>query len=80
MHRLDVECFSIKYRKSKSSVRKMGKSKGKEIKELSDFVRGNRKKTKDRVQTLEKAKSVTEFIVGPRRHGLQYMTRKVTTY
>ena len=25
MHRLDVECFGIKYRKSKSSGRKMGK-------------------------------------------------------
>ena len=60
----------------------MGKSKGKEIKELSDFVRGNRKKTKDRVQRIE-AKSVTEFIVGPKHKPAARSAiydPKVTTY
>ena len=43
MHRLDIECFGIKYKKSKSSTRRMGKYKQKEVKELSDFVRAHQK-------------------------------------
>ena len=50
----------------------MGKYKAKEIKDLSDFVREKRKK--DRIQTLQEAKSVTEkimkvreFIMGPKQ-------------
>ena len=39
MHRLDVEYFGTKYRKSKSSGRKMGKYKAKEIKDISYFVK-----------------------------------------
>ena len=45
----DIECFGIQYRKSKSSARKMGIYKAKEIKEVSGFVKENRKKTKDRI-------------------------------
>ena len=71
MHRQDVECFGIKYRKGKSSGRKMGKYKAKEIKDLSDFIKEKRKKY--RIQTLQEAKSVIEkimkvgeFIMGPK--------------
>ena len=44
MHKLDIECFGIKYKKSKSSARKMGKFKHKEVKELADYVRAHKKK------------------------------------
>ena len=44
MHRLDIEGFGIKYKKSKSSARKMGKYKHKEVKELADYVREHKKK------------------------------------
>ena len=44
MHRLDIECFGIKYKKSKSSARRMGKYKHKEVKGLSAYVRAKRKK------------------------------------
>ena len=60
MHRLDKEYFGMKYKKSKSSGRKIFKDKAKEIKELSDYVRVNRKTTKDRIQRIKGAKSVTE--------------------
>ena len=43
MHKLDIECFGIKYKKSKSSGRRMGKYKVKKIKDLSDYVKENRK-------------------------------------
>ena len=43
MHRLDIECFGIKYKKSKSSARRMGKYKAKEVKELSEYVKANKK-------------------------------------
>ena len=46
MHRLDTECFGIKYKKSKSSARKMGKYNRKEVKELADYVRAHRKRLK----------------------------------
>ena len=48
MHRLDIECFGIKYKKSKSSARKMGKYKHKEVKELSNYVRAHKKNTTSR--------------------------------
>ena len=44
MHHLDIECFGIKYKKSKSSARKMGKFKHKEVKELADYVKAHRKR------------------------------------
>ena len=44
MHKLDTECFGVKYKKSKSSARKMGKYKHKEVKDLADYVREHRKK------------------------------------
>ena len=44
MHRLDMEFFGIKYKKSKSSARRMGKYKHKEVKELSELVRAHKKK------------------------------------
>ena len=44
MHRLYIQCFGIKYRKSKSSARRMGKYKHKDVKELSDFVRAHKKR------------------------------------
>ena len=43
MHRLDIECFGIKYLKSKSSARRMGKYKANEVKELSEYVKANKK-------------------------------------
>ena len=46
MHRLDIECFGIKYKKSKSSGRRMGKYKAKEVKDLLDYAR-ERGKRKD---------------------------------
>ena len=43
IHRLDIECFSIKYKKkSKSSARRMGNYKAKEVKELSEYVKANK--------------------------------------
>ena len=42
MHKLDIECFGIKYTKSKSSARRMGKHKAKEVKELSEDVKANK--------------------------------------
>ena len=45
MHRLDIECFGITYKRSKRSGRKMGKYKAKEVKDLSDYLRESRKKT-----------------------------------
>ena len=47
MHRLDIKCFGIKYKKSKSSARKMGKFKQKEVKELADYVRAHKTKKYD---------------------------------
>ena len=44
MHRLDIECFGIKYKKGKSSARRMGKYKHKEVKELSEYVKAHTKK------------------------------------
>ena len=41
MHRLDIECFGIKYKKSKSSARCMGKNKHKEVKELSGYIKAH---------------------------------------
>ena len=41
MHRLDIECFGIKYKKSKSSARRMGKYKHKEVKELSEYAKAH---------------------------------------
>ena len=41
MHRLDIECFGIKYIKSKISARR--KYKAKEVKELSEYVKSNKK-------------------------------------
>ena len=46
MQRLDIECFGIKYKKSKSSARRMGKYKHKEVKELSEYVKENKKNIK----------------------------------
>ena len=50
----------------------MGKYKGKEVKDLSDYVRENRKQIKNRHKEIKPAKSVTEkimkvgeFIIGP---------------
>ena len=63
MHRLDIECFGIKYKKSKSSGRRMGKYKAKEVKDLSDYVKENKKKTKNRFEEIKLAKSVTEKIM-----------------
>ena len=46
-HRLDIECFGLKYKRRKSSARKIGKLKHKEVKELADGEREVRiKKTK----------------------------------
>ena len=44
MHKLDIECFGIKYKKSKSSAKRMGKYKHKEVKELSEYVKEHTKK------------------------------------
>ena len=51
----------------------MGKYKAKEVKDLSDYVRENREKTKNRFQETKLAKSVSEeimkvgeFIIGPK--------------
>ena len=51
----------------------MGKYKAKEVKDLSDYVKENRKKTKNRFEEIKLAKSVTvkimkvgEFIIGPK--------------
>ena len=46
MHRLDVECFGIKYEKVKSSAKKLGNYKAKEVKDLSRFVKERTKKTR----------------------------------
>ena len=37
-YRFDIEYFGIKYKISKSSARRMGKYKAKEVKELSEYV------------------------------------------
>ena len=80
IHRLDLECFGIKYKKSKSSGRRMGKYKAKEVKDLSDYVRENRMKKKNRHKEIKLAKSVTkkimkvgEFIIGPKHKPAERM-------
>ena len=42
MHRIDIECFGIKYKKSKITGRRMGKYEAKEVKDVTE----NRKKKK----------------------------------
>ena len=56
MHRLDIECFGIKYKKSKSSGRRMGKYKAKKVKDLSDYVKENRKGKKLRMRKYKQLK------------------------
>ena len=76
MHILDVDCFGIKYRKVKSSAKKLGKYKARE--DLSSFVKERTKKTKDCLKTLKETKSTTEkimkvgvFLVGPKHKPVQ---------
>ena len=57
MHCLDIERFGIKYKKSKSSARKMGKFKHKEVKELADYVRAHRKKKYDLKEEIKAVKA-----------------------
>ena len=57
MYRLDIECFGIKYKKSKSSARRMGKYKHKEVKELSEYVKANQKKHKTLHEELKAEKN-----------------------
>ena len=73
MQRLDIECFDIKYKKSKSSARRMGKYKAKEVKELSEYVKANKNKHKTLPEEIKSAKTVMdkvqrveEFVMGPK--------------
>ena len=73
MYRLDIECFGIKYKKSKSSARRMGKYKSKKFKELSEYVKTHRKKHKTLQEELKAEKTVSakiqrvkEVIMGPK--------------
>ena len=73
MHRLDIECFGIKYKKSKSSARRMGKYKHKEVKELSVYEKAHKKKKDDLQEGLKAEKSVNakiqkvgEVLMGPK--------------
>ena len=72
MHKIDVKCFGIKYKKSKSSSRKMGKYKHKAVKELSDHVKEHTKKEYELTESImaEKAmamkvKQVDKVFRGP---------------
>ena len=58
MHKLDIECFGVKYKKSKSSARKMGKYKHKEVKDLADYVREHRKKDYDLEEGIKAEKAL----------------------
>ena len=53
MHRLDIEFFGIKYNK---------KRKAKEVKELSEYVKANKKRHKTQHEEIKAAKTVTEEI------------------
>ena len=53
MHRLDVEAFVIKYRTIKSTAKKLGKYKAREVKDLSTFMKKRSKKTKNCLKTLK---------------------------
>mgnify|MGYP001490546936 CR=1 FL=1 len=54
MHKINIKCFRIKYKKSKSSSKKMGKYKHKAVKELSDHVKEHKKR---RLRTAGRIKS-----------------------
>ena len=78
MHRLDIECFSITYKKSKSSARKMGKFKHNEVKELADYVRANKKKKYDLEVGIKagkavamKVKKIEETLIGPQHKAAE---------
>ena len=58
IHKLDIECFGIRYKKSKSSARKMGKFKHKEVKELNDYFRSHRKRTYDLEEGIKAEKAI----------------------
>ena len=62
MHRLDIECFGIKHKKSKSSPRLMRKYKHKEVKELSELVIAHKKKHKTLQEELKAEKTVSAKI------------------
>ena len=52
MHKLDIEYFCIKYKKSKSSGRRMGKYKAKEVKDLSEYLKLGMRKYNQQKQSL----------------------------
>ena len=71
MHKIDIEC--VKYKKSKSSARKMGKYKHKEVKDLADYVREHKKKDYDIAEGIKaekalamKIKKIEETLMGPK--------------
>ena len=73
MHKLDIECFGIKYKKSKSSARNMGKYKHKEVKDLAEYVKAHKKKDYDLTESIKaeralamKIKKVEETLMGPK--------------
>ena len=43
MHKIDIECFGIKYKKCKKVIKKMSKHKHKAVKELSEIIKENKK-------------------------------------
>ena len=58
MHRLNIECFGIKFKKIKSSPRFMRKYKHKKVKELSDYAKAHTKKKYNLQEGLVAEKSV----------------------
>ena len=58
MHEIDIKCNGVKYKKSKSSSRKMGKYKHKEVKELADYVKAHKKKDYDLTERIKAKKAL----------------------
>ena len=56
LHKLDIEAFGIKFRKSKSIQKRIGKYKAKELKTLSQIVK---EKHKSIINDINKLKKIT---------------------
>ena len=58
MHAIDIECFSVKYKKCKQVTKKMSKRKHEAVKELSEIVKEHKKEELDAQDKIKSHKSL----------------------
>ena len=73
MHEIDIECFGIKYKKSRQTRKNMSKRKHEVVKELSGIVKEHKKEDLNAQEKIKSHKSlqmkiqvVDEIIRGPK--------------